>query len=238
MRASLGDVILILERMQANPAEAVQLSQLLPELIGNLTPPAAELLSRPHFECASLWSHTAQFEFVAPRGDAPTQNIRLQEDTWIRGVQCSVLPGLDRGVTTLANWLSLFAYLQGIANVTGENGRGLVELAWRIDARQGFISTGTNETFSIASLVTGDGTWMAPLDWQLQKDQVIEVRLRSRILDYLPVSQDFPETALALRWVNVTFWGEGLRQPSVQGENPELAADLMGPTAQRLQRIT
>ena len=238
MRSSLADVVLVLERMKSNPAEAVQLSQLLPELIGNLTPPAAQLLSRPHFECASLWSPTAQFEFVAPRGEAPTQNIRIQEDMWIRGVQCSVLPGLARGATTVANWLQLFSYLQGLANVTGENGRGLVELAWRIDARQGFISSGTNEIFSIASLITGDGTWSAPLDWQLQKDQVIEVRLRSRILDYLTPSQDLPEAALALRWVNVTFWAEGLRQPSVQGQNPGLAADLMGPTAQRLQKLT
>ena len=90
---------------------------------------------------------------------------------------------------------------------------------WRLDGRQGFISSGQSEILAPAVGLTGDGFWIAPMDWRLQKDQAIEVRVRSRMLDFLTANLDpaFVDDAdRTLRWIVVTFWAEEMNQPSAR----------------------
>jgi hypothetical protein len=55
------------------------------------------------------------------------------------------------------------------------------------------------------------------MDWRLEKNQIVEVRLQSRMREFLPTGLvDVTDADRILRWVVVTFWGEELRQPSIQ----------------------
>lgn len=209
---SLAEVKAVLQRMSGNAADAVALAANLPDMIGRLEPASARLMSRPHFERATLWTYSAQFENVPTTGEAPPDVIRVQHDLWVRGVECQVIFGPE--VPDPALYEAIFGILQSTI-VNSSNLRHLVELNWRVDARQGFISTGTSETMESAALITGDGTYSAPLDWRLQKDQTIEVRCRS-LLRYLVPAELLPDVNALLRWVVVTFWGEALQNPSVR----------------------
>ncbi len=209
---SLQDAIALAQRMAQNPADSVVLAGQLVELLSSMPPAAGELLSRPAFERASLWTLGCSFENVG-LDEPPPQIIRCQHDVWVRGVTAQAYPELafaDDDLATLTAAVQLFRQLRFS---TGNNGRGLFETNWRLDAKQGFISKGMSEIVAPASMITGDGCWTAAKDWMLQKDQTIEVRVRSLLGD---LQLDTTVENLSLRWVVVTFWVEELDQPSVQ----------------------
>lgn len=211
----LEDLRAVLQKMSGSAADAVALAKTVPDMLRRLPPPAAQLMSRPHFERATLWSYVADFEDVRPDGETTPQVIRIQKDCWIRGVQVQVYAGFPIEDPDLVNLVGLWATLQGLSDAYGNNNRALVELNWRIDSAQGFISTGTSETLERAALIAGDGQFSAALDWRLQTEQTIEVRCRSLIRDFFPVAL-LSDAEATLRWVVVTFWGEQLEQPSVR----------------------
>lgn len=214
---SIDDVRAVLRRMSDSAADAAQLAQLLPDMIARVPPPAAQLMSCPHFERATLWDYACSFENVAVEFEAPPENVRVQRDLWVRAIEVQVIPGIGFAQTpTLAQLEARLELFQRTAQAYGQNLRGLVELNWRVDGAQGFVSIGTSETMAIASLLTGDGAFTAPVDWTLQKDQVIEVRCRSRLADLFPALADDVVTPGRLRWVVVGFWAEALEQPSVR----------------------
>ena len=216
---TLQDAIALAQRMAANPADSVVLAGQLADVIAGLPPSSGELLSRPVFDRASLWSLAAIFQNVEADGEPPPQVIRCQHDVWIRGVQIQAYPKWigDSEDVNLALQKILGNRL-AFGNET-TNGRYFVEANWRLDARQGFISSGQAEILAPGDLVAGDGVWQAPMDWKLQKDQTIEVRIRSRMNEIFPPLLD-PETFNAsdriLALVAVVFWAEELNQPSQQ----------------------
>jgi len=209
---TLEDLQALLQRAQG-AADSVALTSEVVELIQALPPPQSEILSRPFYERGSLWTLGVSFENVAP-DDVPTpQNVLMPHDMWIRGVVAQAYwknPAPDVGGALVPALVQRLAPIQ-------PNNRGLFEVGWRIDARQGFISSGQAEINASAQLVAGDGQWAAPMDWRLEKNQTVEVRLRSRMRDFIPLGlPDTTDDARILRWVVVAFWGEELRQPSVQ----------------------
>lgn len=218
--SSIDEALALSERMAANPADAVSMASQLADVLDRLPPEASTLLSRPVFARASLWTLGVSFENVLPDGEAPPQTILCQHDVWIRSVQIQAIPkfveGSEGNLIDLLRKLRLF---REACATQGTNGRFLVDANWRVDARQGFISQGQSEILGPGTLISGDGFFTAPLDWRLQKDQTIEVRLRSRMRDFLPDTISpglITDADRELRWVTVTFWAEELRQPSAR----------------------
>jgi hypothetical protein len=213
MAPSIEDVIALAQRMAQNPSDSVSLSGQLVEQIQALPPFAGELLSRPHFERATLWTLGCSFENVPATGAVPPQVIRMPHDVWIRSVQVQVFPVLvpfDANFATLSLAVST---LRALRFSTGNNGRGLARVNWRLDARQGFVSNGQAEILAPAAIISGDGCFPADKDWQLQKEQTIEVRLENLFPD-LQLGASAAE--MILRWAVVTFWAEEIDQPSIQ----------------------
>jgi hypothetical protein len=213
---SIDDAIALSTRMAQSPADSVSLAPQLVQVLQSLPPPAGQLLSRPAFERATLFTLGCSFENVPiSAGSIGPQVIRCQHDVWIRGVQVQAYPSFFP-ITgqSLANVQQIANLFRQLRFSIGTNGRGLVQVNWRLDARQGFISRGsTGEILAPASLISGDGCFDAPKDWILQKDQTIEVRLQS-LLDELGINT--ADANLILRWVTVCFWAEELDQPSIQ----------------------
>ena len=210
---SIAQVRQLAQQMANNPADAVALGAQLGSLIRDLPPDRATLLSRPHFERATLWVYGVSFENVeiASASEAPPQIIRLQHDIWLRGIEAQVILKHEDSETLEFFKLAQLSF--------GTNNRAFVECNWRVDARQGFVSDGQAEILQDALSITGDGQFSAAIDWRLQKDQTIEVRLRSKLLELLGpanVGEDGPFEDMRMRWAVITFWGEALRQPSVQ----------------------
>lgn len=217
--SSLDEAIALADRMAANPTDAVSMADMLVSVIERLPPEAAALLSRPFFQRASLWSLGVSFEGVLPDGEAPPQTILCQHDVWIRGVTACVIPLVALPAqSTISDLLDRLLLFRTACVTTGSNNRGLIEANWRVDARQGFISEGQSEILGPGALIAGDGFWSAPLDWRLQKDQTIEVRLRSRMNEFFPqtLGANVTDAERVLRWVTIVFWAEELRQPSVR----------------------
>lgn len=217
--SDINEAIALADRMASNPADAVSMADMLVSVIERLPPEAATLLSRPLFQRASLWSLGVSFENVLPNGEAPPQTILCQHDVWIRGVSICVIPLIHlTGEPTLNDLIARLLLFRNACATQGTNNRGLVEANWRVDASQGFISEGQAEITGPGTLIAGDGFWSAPLDWRLQKDQTIEVRLRSRMNQFFPLTlgANMTDAERVLRWVTVVFWAEELRQPSVR----------------------
>ncbi len=218
--STYNEAIALADRMAANPVEATTHAQMLVDVLERLPPDASELLSRYYFERCSLWTLGVSFENVQPDGEAPAQNILCQHDVWIRGVVMTVVPLIDAGdsVTSIDDLIEQrLGLLRAACLSQGTNNRFAAEVNWRVDARQGFIAEGQSEILGPGPLVAGDGFWYAPLDWRLQKDQTIEVRLASRMNEFVPPgTEDFGEDDRILRWVTVNFWAEELKQPSVR----------------------
>jgi hypothetical protein len=213
---SYEDAIAFGQRMIQNPADSVSLAGQLATMIANLPPPSGELLSRPHFERASLWTLGCTFENVEVGAVPPPAVIQAQSDVWIRGVSAQAYPLIVADdQETFADFI---AFYQALKNTEGTNGRPLFDVNWRIDGKQGFISGGATEVLSPATLVAGDGYWSAPLDWRLQKTQTIEVRVQSRMNQVLPVAlSDVDDTNRVIRYLSVAFWVEEISSPSVSG---------------------
>jgi hypothetical protein len=210
------DVITVARRMAGNPADSVTLASQLAEMIRALPPDSAEVLSRQVFDRASLWTLGVSFENVDPSGgEVPPQEIRIPHDMWIRGVVGQAYLKLGSTDSDSGDIFEKVEALALVRNTIGTNGRGFFESNWRLDGKQGFISSGQSEILAPASVIMGDGFFVADMDWQLQKNQVIEVRLRSRVNALFPPNMEtsFSAEEKILRWVTVNFWCEELDQP-------------------------
>lgn len=200
---TIDDVRLCASRMAANAADAIGLVPQFAELVGALQPSDSLLRSRPHFERGALWSYPALFEFLDGT-ESPTIPLLAQTDLWVRGVVCTVITGFltpDSGVGGLFQRAYSLTY--------GSNARWTIEAKWRLDDKQGFIARGTSEIYAPAVLLTGDGECVAPLDWVIEKDQTIDVSVRSLVPQLAGTLQQ--QTPLPpLRAVYVVFWGEDL----------------------------
>ena len=200
---NLDDVKLCASRMASNAADAVALVPQFSELVGALQPTDSLLRTRPHFERGALWTYPALFEFVDAT-DSPTIPLRAQTDLWVRGVVCTVIAGfkVDAEQPLPVSFL--------LSLIAGRNARWTVELKWRLDGSQGFISRGSSEIYAPATLLTGDGEFVAPLDWVIQKDQTINVSCRSLLRQLLTDTSGKVLFDQPLRAVYVAFWGEDL----------------------------
>lgn len=163
---TLDQVLSIAEQMQSSGVDSLTLVDELVDRVRALPPSRGELLSRPLFERASRFTLGASFEFAQDGIESPSQNVELKEDMIIRGVQGQiVLQHPDMG-SAIA--FGLFAKTYGL------NLRTLGEIAFRVDSQQGFQSEGRTEVLERMVRVAGDGSFSAPLDWELEIEQTIE----------------------------------------------------------------
>lgn len=198
------------QAMLQSPADLVMQSSKLRDLVRSLPPSRGEELSRPAFERAGLVALCANF-FDVPQGqETNPQTIRAPFPCWIRGVSAIALTTIDGDTITAVGGLLLPAEEIEWWRQFGTNMRGLFELNWRLNGRQGFVSSGLAEILAPATLVTGDGEWSAPLDWRLQQEDTIAVRCRNRLDRLLPVTCVTPPILRTFPWVAVTFWAEDL----------------------------
>lgn len=211
---TLSELRGVLEQAAQTPSQAAAMADLVPELVRGLPPDRAELSSRQKYHLGSDTVLLAHFEHVKPSGgasiDSP-QVIEVPYDMWIRGcVAYSVaqIPGPNESVVDLPT-MEGFADLQDKFARLGACGRYQFDLNWRLDAKQGFVQRGASgEILANATSITGTGTFPAAMDWQLQKNQTIEVRIRN-VYDRLLGDAVNPPIALTseLRLVVVAFYG-------------------------------
>src|SRR6185503_17351952 len=215
---SYQDAIAVAQRMAQNPADSVSLVGQLVTLLANLPPPASELLSRPDFERASLWTLGTFFENVTATSSPPLRVIEMQRDVWIRGVQAQAYPlFVETGQAPADALFEQLSFFRELREYASTNGRPLFEANWRLNGKQGFISSGSTEVFAPGAVIAGDGFFSAPMDWRLQKGETLEVRVQSRMSDILPANlAGVSDANRVLRLVTVTFWAEELTAPSVQ----------------------
>lgn len=205
---SLGDVEALARSMVASPANAVQLAGQLQATINALPVPRAELISRPAFDRAALWTYVASFENLENSGEPATRVIELQRDVWVRGVNaCAIVQ-----VNAQDFELSEFFWLISSATL-GRNLRWLFDANWTVDDERGFITNGLSEILASGVGVTGDGERSAAIDWRLQRNQTIVVRARSRLAAASVEAVEEPGTIL--RWLTITFWCEEMKHPGV-----------------------
>lgn len=211
----LQDVYSLIQSMIRSPADQVRLASQLRSMVQALPPERGELISRGKFARCGLWSYVANFFDVAQTGEPPVQVIRVPHDSWIRSVHAFALVEYDDPY--VQQWdLQVAAEQRNLLHeATGTNFRGLIETNWRINSQQGFVSTGTSEILSPATLVAGDGQHGADLDWRLQQEDTIEVRCRNRVNEVLTLNDNPRNVAInrTLPWVCVVFWAEELPQP-------------------------
>lgn len=209
---TLQDALSLAERMSADPALAVNLAGSLRDTIRRLPPPSEILQSRPEFQRCAKWTYGTTFFDIDPGDEAPAQEIRLPHRAWIRGVVAQAyfqVVQAQYNADALEQRLQLF---RAICATSGTNGRGLFEVNWRLNGKQGFTSRGARgEILSPGALAAGDGFYYAPLDWQLEREDTIEIRIRSRMNELFPPAF-FGAVAGndVLRWVAVCFWAEEL----------------------------
>lgn len=200
--ATLEEIQAIAERMQGGHVDALALSEELLDRTLTLPPSRSELLSRPYFERASKWTLVASFIDPPETAEAVPQNIELKRDMVIRGVECQIMLAQTEFPTDAP------APVMGpLAAAYGCNNRYLGEMNFRVDSVQGFQSEGRAEVLERAVRITGDGTFSAPLDWELQMEQTIDVRFRSLLLEFFGAA-NIDTLGLSIPWVIVTFWGE------------------------------
>jgi hypothetical protein len=209
------DVYSLVQQMIQSPADQVRLVSQLRSMVQSLPPPHSELISRARFKRAGLWSYVANFFNVANTGEPPVEVIRVPHDSWIRGVHAYALPESSEDFEQAESFQNLARMRDQINEGVGTNFRGLFEVNWRINTRQGFISSGTGELLAPATLVTGNGLYPSELDWRLQQEDTIEVRVRNTYDRLFPITDEDPPTPLerTIPWICVIFWAEELPQP-------------------------
>lgn len=209
---TLQTIYSTIQRMRQSPGDSVRMVSQLRNMITELPPPHAELVSRYQFARGALWTYPVNFFDVPEDGYPPVQIVELPHDAWIRGVQALCLPRLDATFVTNNDLLVAAEQRRLLSEALGTNWRGLFDLTYRISTRQGFISTGTGDIEPPAALVSGDGQYSAELDWRLQKKDTIQVRIRNRIGEVFGDAVT-PAIDRTLPWVACCFWGEELPQP-------------------------
>lgn len=207
---SVEDVRAQLQRLADNPAEAVRSAADLAELVADLEPPALGVMARPHFERASAWSFPCIFEHVTD-GKTPVSKrvIFSTGDVWIRGVTAVAYPSIV--LPTIGDLGNALIAVEPFAEMLGPEWRGLFELEYQIDGQSGFITDGLGAEQGDGRLLTGDGHWMMPLDWVLQREQTLQVTPNARLaVQGLDVNAALDHLGLIseLRYLVVTFWGE------------------------------
>jgi hypothetical protein len=204
--ATLLEIRSMLTQMLGNASDQVRMAAALAQRVRELPPPDAELLSRPVFERAGLWSFCCNF-FNLEENATESQPIRIPHDCWIRGVDICVLPSLSFvEVPTTAIWYQA-AVMRALLCQYGTNWRGLVDVDWRVPSDQGFVSDGRGDTLGPAAQLSGDGEFSVALDWDLDREDTIIVRCSNqinRIID--PTCDTYIERTLP--WVAVAFWAE------------------------------
>lgn len=206
---SIGDIQAVLTRLAADPGEAVRAAADLPDLIASLEPPAMGIASRPHFERATEYTFPMVFEHVGEdQIIGPKPIVASFGDVWVRGMTATCFPLVDlpEGVV----FEQRCDRIQRFRWDLGPEWRGLFDLEYEIDGKHGYIQDGFTDVMADARELTGDGQQMVPLDWVLQRDQVIQVKLRSKLADLaLGPAADFT-TFAELRYVVITFWAKDL----------------------------
>lgn len=208
----LQDVHSLLQQMIHSPADQVRLAAQVSELVRNLPPERGELLSRYQFDRPGLCSYVANWFNVEQDRDPGPEIVRIPHDAWIRGVTAFALVALDETQTETAGFLPAAQQRKAAIETSGVGARGLFDVSWRINSKQGFISSGASELEAPATLVTGDGQWAAALDWRLQQEDTIKVRVRNRIRRMFP-ALCVTTIDRTIPWICVTFWAEPLPQP-------------------------
>lgn len=207
---TLDDVRALAQSMVASPANAVQLAGELQTSIQKLPPPRADIITRPDFERAALWTYTASFENLPNSGIVQeTQPIEVQRDVWVRSVSaCAIVQQEEVG--------ELPESYQFAGLNLGANNRWIFEVNWTLEDDRGFITRGLSEILAPGNAVTGDGERSAPVGWRLQKNSTIVVRARSLLAQEQPLLlEPDSESEAVLRWLVVNFWCEEIRQPGI-----------------------
>jgi len=203
---SLLEIRSLLTQMLGNARDQVAMLPNLSAQVRALPPPNAELLSSPRFDRAALQTYVANF-FRMPEDLEQGQQIRISFDSWIRGVSICVLPALEfEQAPDAATWENATA-LRALLCHYGTLWRGLVDVRWRIEDDQGFISDGIAAVTAPASQLAGDGEFSAPLDWRLNREQQINVTCINRLERVVdPECPTYFQRTLP--WVAVAFWAE------------------------------
>jgi hypothetical protein len=204
--ASLVEIQSMLTQALADAGDQVRLVETLAKRVRELPPPNALLKSRPKFARAALQTYPANF-FEMPENVELTKQIRIAHDCRIRGVQVAVLPALEFDQTPdSATWWTA-AHMRALLNRYGQNWRAFVDVRWRIEDYQGFITDGYAAVVPPATMVSGDGVFSADLDWTLKRDQHIVVDCTNRISRIVdPECETYFKRELP--WVAVVFWAE------------------------------
>lgn len=201
LAASLEDVARFATDLAQNPASALHELRLLARMLEQLPPERAEKLSQPMWRHAAIATDAQVFRNV-PQGQPISRTIRMQSDRWIRGLVAMCLTSPSEA--EIQSQIDSFFALGLLCQHTGANGRGLFDLTFRLDGDQGFVMRGASgATQTVASTITGDGTWSCPVDWHLQRDQNVEVTITNRT-DRIGTGA----VGVELPLVVVAFWDE------------------------------
>lgn len=222
--SSIAELRAVLSEAAQTPSQAAAMADLVPDLIRRLPPERAELATRDMFHLGTDTELLAVFQNVSPStgtANATPEVIEIPYDIWIRGCAGYALNQLPGPELEGVDLNTIQGIAQGRGNALaqlGSGGRPFFEVNWRLDGKQGFVQRGASgEIFANATGVVGTGKHPAAMDWQLQKDQTIEVRIRNIVDQFLPPAQ--PGFALTdeLFLVVVVFYG--LRLP-LRAQNP------------------
>lgn len=212
--SSLAELRATLQHAMSTPSQAAAMADLIPEMIRGLPPARADLASRPEFALGTDVVFQCIFEDVETSSgqseDSP-QTIELPYDVWIRGAAAYAtlqLPGQGDQLPDADALAQLAGIAQRLSITYGSCGRFLFETNWRVDSRQGFIQRGAaGEVLVTANLITGTGKYPAALDWRLQYDQTIDVRVRNVLTDLtLPADAGGAERP-PIKLLVVAFYG-------------------------------
>lgn len=221
------------EQLAANPADAVHQLPLLRKWLRELPPAYAELVSRPEWNAASLWRNSIVIENLEP-GEDRVEVVRSQRDLWIRGCVAQAIPSINPELEdpdSADELTEALAQLRLGACAPSSQFRSFFDFNIRLDGSMGFFSRGKSGGVEIgAEGAAGSAIRMAKMDWRLETNQNIEIRVRNRSeqFGFLSLNEDGEQRlGLALRAVYVTFWGVELRGGTHSG--PLLGGGSIGP---------
>jgi len=197
---SLSDLLARVQAAAASGANAVAHMAGIAKSLRELPPPDGALMTRNAWERATLFSWAGVIEDLAI-DEERTFTIEAPHDLWIRGVVAGCIPNLAVLDESPEDLIEIFAPLRQ----SGTNYRALFDYQFRLDGRIGFQSRGTAAAFAPTPPTTGDGTYIQPMDWRIQRDQALQVTIRNRTAP-LFAGVNPPIPGLELRLVTLVFW--------------------------------